>query len=97
MSDLVIKGGTPAAQQLVEAIYTAAETLDVWECYAHEGRYHFSLGGGWSIALSADSADRVRVESCRLTRPVATMWTPAHRKDRLAGLVKRMRPVPETV
>lgn len=96
MSEVVIKG-VPPAQQLVDAIYMAASLLDRWECYAHEGRYHFALGGGWSLALSADSADRVRVESCRLTQPVSTMWTPAHRKDRLAGLVKRMSTVPETV
>lgn len=96
MSGLVIRGKTPGPP-LVEAVFTAAETLDRWECYAHEGRYHFLLGGGYSVALSLDSADRIRVESCRLTRPVSTMWVFAHHRDRLAGLVRKMSTVPEAV
>lgn len=94
MSSLVIRGAAPTGA-LVDAIYVAAEALDIWECYAHDGRYHFALGGGLSIAISADSAGRIRVESCRLAYPVSTMWTLAHRLDRLAGLVRRMGTVPE--
>lgn len=94
VSDLIIYGQTPDLS-LIDAIYVAAEELDEWICYAHEGRFHFSLGGGWSLALSADSADRIRIDSCRLTRPVSTMWTPAHHRDRLAGLVRKMSTVPE--
>lgn len=96
MSDVLIRGGRPVTP-LIEAIYAAASALDKWECYAHDGRYHFSLSGGWSLALSLDSADRIRVEQCHLTRPVSTMWTMAHRQDRLAGLVRRMSTVPEAV
>lgn len=97
MTELLIRGVLPTTDELADAIYVAAETLGVWECYAHEGRYHFALGGGWSLALSADSAERICVETCRLTSPTSRMWTFAHRKDRLAGLVRRMSKVPETV
>lgn len=96
MSELVIRGGAPA-ESLVDAIYATAAVLDIWECYAHGGRYHFALGGGMSLALSADSAGRIRVETCRLTQPVSTMWALAHRLDRLAGLVRRMSTVSEPV
>lgn len=96
MSDLIIWGRAPETS-LIDAIYLAAEELDEWICYAYEGRYHFPLGGGWSLALSTDSADRIRIDSCRLTRPVSTMWTPARQGDRLAGLVRKMSTVPETV
>jgi hypothetical protein len=96
MSELVIKGATPETT-LVDAIYVAAEELDTWECYAHGDRYHFALGNGWSIALSSDSAGRIRCETCRLTRSVSTMWALAHRPDRLAGLVRRMSAVSEPV
>jgi hypothetical protein len=96
VSEVIIRGRRPESS-LVEAIYTAAAVLDKWECYLHEGRYHFSLGGGYSVALSLDSAERIRVELCRLTRPVATMWALPHRQDRLAGLVRRMSAVPEAV
>lgn len=94
MAKLVIRGVIPTTE-VVDAIYVAAAALDRWECYAHEGRYHFTLGSGWSIAISADSADRIRVETCRLTRPVSTMWTLPHHPDRLAGLVRKMSTVPE--
>jgi hypothetical protein len=98
MSDLVIIGQTPV-QSVVDAIYIAARTLDVWECYAHDGRYHFRLGAGATIALSADSGDRIRVEACRLGRPLITMWTfTACQQDRLAGLIRKMsETVPEAV
>lgn len=96
MPDLTIRGAKPPAD-VVDAVYEAASVLDIWECYQHEGRYHFVLGGGWSLAVSADSADRVRIETCRLTRPVDTMWATAQRRDRLAGLIRRMSRVPEAV
>lgn len=82
---------------LIEAIYTAARALDIWEVFAHDGRYHFTLGNGWSLAISADSADRIRVESCRLSHPVTRMWTFAQHPDRLAGLVRKLSTVPEAV
>jgi hypothetical protein len=91
---LVIRGPSPTGD-LVQAIYAAAEELGIWECYAHEGRFHFALGSGCSIALSADSADRICVESCRLTQPVSRMWALAHRDDRVQGLVRRMSAVLE--
>lgn len=96
MADLIIRGATPIGD-LVEAIFLTAEILDIWECYVHEGCYHFALGAGWSIALSADSADRIRVQTCRLTAPVDTMWGTTRRTDRLAGLIRRMSRVPEAV
>lgn len=97
MAELIIRGRAPIETPLVDAIYTAAAALDIWECYAHDQRYHFALGGGWSLALSADSADRIRIEACSLTRPVSRMWTLARHKDRLAGLVKKLSTVPEAV
>lgn len=92
--ELAIDGVLPT-QDLADAVLVAAHTLDIWRCYAHDGRYHFPLGDGWSVALSADSAERIRVQTCRLTRPEATMWVLAHRRDRLAGLVRRMSTMPE--
>jgi hypothetical protein len=94
MFEVSIRGPAPT-EALVDAVYVAAQALGVWECYAYEGRYHFMLGGGWSVAISCDSAERICVESCRLGRPEARMWTLAYRHDRLAGLVERMGSVPE--
>lgn len=94
---LHIHGTLPRTEDLLDAVRAAAETLDATECWLHDGRYHFALGGGWSIALSSDSADRIRVEACRLTRPMTTMWTLAGKWHRLAGLVSRLSQVAEPV
>lgn len=86
-----VLGGFPERDgDLLDALDVVARELDQTTCYRHLGRYHFSLGGGWSIALSAESAGRFRVEACRLCRPVHTMWALPHRLNRLAGLVRRM-------
>lgn len=83
---------------MLDALLVAARALDIWTCYFHRGSFHFSLGGGYSIALSSESAGRVRVETCRLCAPVARMWVLADAHDRLAGLVARMAAeVPELV
>jgi hypothetical protein len=92
-----IRGEKPGSEDLVAAIYLAAEILEKDECWSHDGRYHFSLGQGWSIALSAYSGDRIRVEACHLTRIRSTMFALAHRPDRLAGLIRKMSKVPEAV
>lgn len=82
---------------LSDALQVTAATLDKWECYAYGDRYHFELGTGQTLAVSLDSADRIRVDVCRLTRPTSTMWAKSHRSDRLAGLVRKMSTVPEAV
>jgi hypothetical protein len=86
-----VLGGFPERDMdLLDALDAAARALGQDSCYRYLGRYHFSIGGGWSVALSAESAGRLRVEACRLCRPVHTMWVLPHRLDRLAGLVRRM-------
>jgi hypothetical protein len=93
MADLIVRGIAPVGE-LVDAIMVAARVLDTWECWAHDGKYHFALYGGWTIAISADSADRICVETCWQTRPETKMWTLTHRLDRLAGVVRRMSTMP---
>lgn len=75
---------------LLDALDVAADVLGLRVCYRYLDRYHFSLGAGRSIALSAESAGRFRVEDCRLCRPVHTMWAFSHDLDRLAGLVRHL-------
>lgn len=94
MAELKIRG-VPPVGDVVDAVYLAARTLDIWDVWALDGRYHFMLGGGWSLAVSADSADRIRVETCLRTHPRSSMWALAQRHDRLAGVIERMSTVPE--
>ena len=92
MNEVVISG-LPPTQEVVDAIYATARVLGKHECFAHDGRYHFALGGGWTIAVSADAADRIRVDACYLTRPVSTMW--ALRMSRLPDVVRKLVAAPQ--
>lgn len=88
--DLRILGSPPRTQEIADALMVAAITLDRDTVYAYDGRFHFVVGEGWSIALSGDSADRIRIETCRLSIPRTTMWVLADKHDRLASLVSKM-------
>jgi hypothetical protein len=88
--NLQILGKPPGTQEFADALMVAAGTLEKDTCYSFDGRFHFSIGSGWTIALSSDSADRMRVESCRLSAPKQAMWVLAENHDRLANLVVKM-------
>lgn len=88
--NLHILGKPPGTQEFADALMVAAGALGKDTCYSFDGRFHFSIGTGWTIALSSDSADRMRVESCWLSTPKATMWVLAENHDRLASLVVKM-------
>lgn len=90
MPHLDLHGSWPDTEDLADALYVAADALDVNTCYAVDGRFHFTLGAGWSIALSSDSADRIRIETCLRSTPRSTMWCMVASHARLAGLVVRM-------
>lgn len=90
VSDMVQVLGRRPDPDLLDALDVAADALGLRVCYRHDGRYHFSLGEGRSIAVSSESAGRFRVEVCRLCRPVHTMWAFSHDLDRLAGLVRHL-------
>jgi hypothetical protein len=55
--------------------------------YCFGGRLAVPLGGGWSLAISSDDAERIRLEACFDSRVRATMWAFAGDDRRLAELV----------
>lgn len=87
---LRILGRPPSTKELADALEVAADVLELDVVYAYDGRYHFSIGSGWSIALSSDSEDRLRVERCDCGSPDAAMWVKADRHDRLSFVVSTM-------
>lgn len=96
--ELTISGRRPSSDETLDALLVVARALDIWTCYHHRGSFHFAMGSGYSIAISSESAGRIRVETCRLCLPVSRMWVLANAHDRLAGLVARMATeVPELV
>lgn len=78
---------TPAIDRIESTLQRVAELLDVDRCFLYRRSYHFSLGEGWTIAITPESAGRFRVAACKWSRPVVPFWTLATDVDRLAGLV----------
>lgn len=77
-------GRTLAALRKIGAL------LDADLCWHLGDSYHFVLDEGWSLALSADSAERWRVQACRFTVPAVERWVLAGNDERLAALVVDM-------
>lgn len=77
----------PAPDRTLRVLRRVGAELGLSRCWVYQRRFHFSLGDGWTIALSPESAGRFRIEVCRWTRPVDTLWALARDDDRLMGLV----------
>lgn len=90
MEELRLDPTQPGADATDAALLRVAELLGLDECWLYQQRYHFSVGYGWSIAISSESAGRFRIEACRWTRPGGTVWVTAGDDDRLAGSIVRL-------
>jgi hypothetical protein len=77
----------PAVDRIESTLRRVAEILGANRCYLYRGSYHFPLRAGWSIAITPDSANRLRVEACSWSRPVIRYWTLADDEYRLGELV----------
>lgn len=77
-------------ERLDTAVQRVADTLGHDVCWLHRGAYHFRLSADATIAVSADSAERVRLDSCRGTVPQATVWVLPGDDDRLVSAVTEM-------
>jgi hypothetical protein len=74
-------------EQLVHAAkVVAAEVGAEQGVYCFGGRIGVPVGSGWSLAISTDYAERLRIEACLDGGVVATMWAFAGDDDRLAEL-----------
>lgn len=82
----------PSRFDTARALSVISGALGARYCWRVGERFYFPLGTGadWYVALSPDSAGRFRLEACRGTRPVATLWAHALDFDRLAGLVHEL-------
>lgn len=79
---------TPTTAQTVAALRFASDLIGAREAaHCFGNRFAFALGGGWSLAISADDADRFRLEACYRSRIRATMWCRAADRRRFEALV----------
>lgn len=77
----------PSNTAMYHAAVRVAAILGRRWAYLYKRAFHFRLDDGWTIALSPESAGRIRVEACRWTSPVVTLWVLAEDTERLADLV----------
>lgn len=80
----------PSPAATYAALLCVADALGTDICWLLRRRYHFTVRGDYTIALSADSAGRFRVDACRLGRPVSTLWVREGEHRRLAGVVRTL-------
>lgn len=80
-------GGPPATSETLYVLRYAADLLDVTTCWYYLGAYHFRLGQTWSVAITPESAGRLRVDTCRLTISRDTRWCRCCDLRRLRNLI----------
>jgi hypothetical protein len=77
-------------EQLVHGAKVVAAVVGAEQgIYCYGGRIGVPIGGGWGLAISADYAERLRVEACFGGFVVATMWAFVGDDDRLAELASQ--------
>jgi hypothetical protein len=66
-----------------------AAVLGASRCWYYDRAFHFDLGGGRTLAVSPDSASRVRLSVCQDGRDRATFWATSDRQDRVVSIVRQ--------
>jgi hypothetical protein len=84
-SDLL--AAPPAPDRTREILERLAAELGLELCWAWRRGFHFSLGEGWTIGITPESADRFRVDLSHFLAPRATLYALASDEDRLAAVV----------
>jgi hypothetical protein len=77
----------PTREILYGHAVQVGEALGREYAYSFRGAYHFRLADGWTIAISSEDAGRIRVDACRWTHPVTTLWSLADDPQRVVALV----------
>lgn len=78
----------PSTTEMLTALRFVADFLGVDRCWYHNGRFHFRVAVDRTVAITPESARRLRVETCWRTVPRGRTWTRIEDRDRLAELVR---------
>lgn len=77
----------PAPDRTLDVLERIAEVLELPVVWVWRRGYHFSLGDGWTIALTPQSADRFRVDLYHYLASRASLYALATDEERLAAVV----------
>lgn len=73
---------------LWDALITTGDALDIERCWLHRKSFHFPLGDGRSLAITPDTAERIRVEVFDPRgESVGTRWVLPGDRERLTQVV----------
>lgn len=76
----------PSKTATYAAAVAVASALNERIAFVYRDAYHFKLGDGWTLALSSEDAGRFRLDACRWTDPVSSLWALSDDHERLAAL-----------
>ena len=82
---------TPSTRELIDALRVVGGVLGEGACYSTGSRFHFRLDGPWTLAVSAYSGQRFRLEACHRGVPRATLMCLAGDRERLKPLAGASR------
>lgn len=82
---------SPTPAETYSALQRIASVFGLNTCWLFQCRYHFSVGAGWTIALSDDSAGRFRLDTCHHTRTVTSAWVLGADHESIAGVALALR------
>jgi hypothetical protein len=78
-------------REVMEAVEFTASILERRHAYRIGERVHIPLGQGWSIAISADDAARLRIEACIRGTTRGILWCDPCDRARLAEVARVVR------
>lgn len=83
-----IHANPPTTREILTALQAVADALDVSLCWYYRRAFHFVVDVDWTVAITPESAGRLRIETCRRTVPHGRTWTRATDHARLKQLVR---------
>lgn len=81
----------PLDKNTVAALRLLGRLLGEPCAYQLDGRFHFAVAPGWSLAVSPDDAGRFRLGAFYGAEEVATLWCLERDRRRLADLALGLR------
>jgi len=89
---LAAPGRAMSIRELAETLRFVGSLLNTPETmYCFEGRFRFELAGGWTLVVSSDLAQRLRLDACLRGRVRDTLWCGVKDRERLESLVLEAR------
>jgi hypothetical protein len=85
---LTILNNPDGSAEILTALEVAADALGVDICWYYRGDFHFRLRDGWTVSITPETAERLRVETWIGLRRRDRKWARSGDCDRLRWLVR---------